>query len=931
MQAVLNRAASKPWLFLSLLLMVSLLAATQVGKVEVQVSAEDLLVQDDPEREYYRQVRERFGDEQAVLLYLEDTRLLAKDKLEALRTVIGEIEQQPFVQRVESLFSVPHLKTVEGYLNKEPYLAEIPPDPASAEKLLQEAAKNPFVRNVLLSPNGRSMAAAILLKEDVTGADDNRITHTLARLAKPLEAHYSTHFNIGFPQIRSEISSRIQQEQYDLFPLAVLALLLALFLLLRHLVDILTPILTAGLSILWTFGLMGVLGIPLNVVTSIVPILLIVVGSTEDIHLLSEFRHARDEGRPPRAALGLMSRKMGRTVLFTFITTYVGFLSVGLNRIEVLWQFGLLASTGLLLNFIITILLIPSLLAVTNGGGQGSGSRLFQRPPAALAERYWQWLHGHRLLVIVAMAGVALVAASGIPRIEVNHNPVESLGEASEVRRQAARIGDQLSGLESFSIIIDSGIRDTFLKAYYLEELQAFQGFLEQPERARSTTSFASYLSLLNTAFQELEEPALPRSDDVVNELMIFLDYDRVKGYVSEDYSTARILVRHNIADTAELELFLHAVNGYIANELDPGLDARVTGDSVLTLRATQAMIFGQLQSIGLLLVFIALVISILFTDIRAGLLAAAPNAVPVIVLFGFMGFAEIPLNIGTTMAAAIAIGIAVDDTMHFMLRYNQELKFYKSQSQAMHETIRGEAPPVIVTSVALIAGFLVFTLSDFAPIQQFGLLSALVIATALAADFTLTPIAIASLRLITLYDMLSFRLRHQLIPHSPLFRGMRDWQIRRFILSSNILDLKPGERVFSAGERSEAIFLVMEGGVEVCVSRNGSDRCDMVVDRFQPGDLFGEVGLLASERRKGNAIALEPTKVLEITREGINEATQHHPLIAARMFENIATDISHRWVRFIGRATNNEICNPPKEEHGHAVSPPAQDPTTRD
>ena len=143
--------------------------------------------------------------------------------------------------------------------------------------------------------------------------------------------------------------------------------------------DILSPILTSGISILWTLGLMGLLDIPLNLITSTVPILLIVVGSTEDIHLLSEFRHGQKAGLETQQALRLMSRKMGRTVLLTFITTYVGFLTVGFSRIEALWQFGLLASTGLLLNFIVTISLIPALLSLTgrwqlDGGSQLSGN-----------------------------------------------------------------------------------------------------------------------------------------------------------------------------------------------------------------------------------------------------------------------------------------------------------------------------------------------------------------------------------------------------------------------------------------------------------------------------------------------------------------------------------------------------------------------------
>jgi CRP-like cAMP-binding protein len=281
------------------------------------------------------------------------------------------------------------------------------------------------------------------------------------------------------------------------------------------------------------------------------------------------------------------------------------------------------------------------------------------------------------------------------------------------------------------------------------------------------------------------------------------------------------------------------------------------------------------------------------------GLLAALPNIFPLVVLFGVMGYAAIPLNVGTTMAAAIAIGLAVDDTMHFMLRYNQELRSSKSQLRAMRMTIRGEALPVIATSVALMAGFLVFALSDFAPVAQFGILSALVIGTALLADFVITPLVISALRLVTLWDLLSGTARQQVIPKSALFRGMRPWQIRRFVLSSALLEFGPGEYIFRRDEPSNDLYLVMRGAIEVSVPKeDGSGR--VLIDRFGSGEIFGDVALLANEPRHADAVTLVPTCVLVFNRESIHNTILFHPFIGARLFLNLAVDISRRWVRFV-------------------------------
>jgi len=907
MQRLILLFSERPWIWLAFLLLASMLAATQIGELRVRVSANEMLVAGDPQRAYYEQVKTTFGEEQVVLLVMEDPELLAPEKLEILQKVVAELEALPFVDRTESLFSVPHVRSVDGFLDKEPYLAGLPQTAEDGRALLIQAAKNPLIRNVLVSPEGEAMAVAVIFKDTDAPPDDHAVSNALENATRPLQEVYSRAYPIGFPQVRTEIAQRIMTEQSALMPMAVGALLIALFLLLRQLLDILTPLITAGISILWTFGLMGWLGIPINVVTSTVPILLIVVGSTEDVHLLAEFRHAQRCGKNTRIALEHMARKMGRTVLLTFITTYAGFLSVGLSGIEALSQFGLIASTGLLFNFIVTMIFIPAALSLAGRWQLDGRTRLFEERTFKWSVTYWQFLTNHRWQAFIALAVLTGVAAIGIPRIQVNHNPIDSLGARSPVAENIARLNDQFAGLESVSVVLESGIHETFLHSRYLDELVKVQRFIQEMDSSMSVTSFADYLVLLNNAFQETDDAGVPASNEEIAELMIFLDHDRVSSYVTEDYSQTRILVRHNIVATERLKQMQHKLRAFLDEHLDPGLKATIAGDSILTLSATRSMIFGQLQSVLLILTFFIVIITFMFTDLRVGLIAALPNMFPVVILFGVMGYAEIPLNIGTTMAAAIAIGIAVDDTLHFMLRYNQELRTSRSHTRAMQNTIYEEALPVVSTSIALTVGFLVFALSEFAPVAQFGLLSALVISTALLADFVITPLAISSLRLVTLWDLLSSRVRQQVIPSSPLFRDMRPWQIRKFVHSSTLLEFAAGEYVYRQGDSSTALYLVMKGVVEITVPQSRDTAKPPVVDQFGSGQIFGDVALLADEPRKTDAVALTDTTLMVLTREAITNVTLLHPFIASKLFLNLARDVSCRWVSFIVRVRSTQ------------------------
>lgn len=427
MKRLLDYFSSHPLVGLGIVLLLSLLLGSRMAGLKVRISAEEMLVQQDEEHRYYDQIRQQFGDEQVVLVYMEGDRLLAPRKLKTLKNVIERIEKLPFVDRVESLFTVPWVKTVDGYLDKKPYLDKLPKTPDEEEKILAEARGNPFLRNVLVSPDRNVMAVAVILAPDANRGkwNDETMSRELDKATAGLEKIYGKVFTIGFPEVRSEIVQRIRSEQSRLFPLAVGALLIALFLLLRQLIDILLPLLSAGFSILWTLGFMAVTGIPLNVVTSIIPILLVIVGSTEDIHLLSEFRQGQRQGLDSRQALKHMARRMGTIVLLTFLTTYLGFLSVGLSRIQVLWQFGVVASTGLLFNFLATIILIPSVLSLAGKWQLDGKARIYGEKSQHLARRYWELLRRHRRSIILFFVAVTLVSLAGIPRIHVNHNAID--------------------------------------------------------------------------------------------------------------------------------------------------------------------------------------------------------------------------------------------------------------------------------------------------------------------------------------------------------------------------------------------------------------------------------------------------------------------------------------------------------------------------
>jgi diguanylate cyclase (GGDEF)-like protein len=427
----------------------------------------------------------------------------------------------------------------------------------------------------LVSRDGQAMAVNLYLDTpDGDASFDTRATQAIERLLLPLRAPMETVFQIGAPAIRDRLTHRILHDLGVLLPLSVSVLLVTLALGLRRLSGALIPLLTAGLSVIWTLALMALLGIPVNIMTSVVPALIVVIGSTEDIHLLSEYLGARLRGRSPARSLVLMANNMGLTVTLTFATTYVGFLSIVLNRVELLYQFGLVASSGLLINFIITVLLIPAALRwfpppVVSSETSGPV------PYRAVVLGLLRWVTDHRSLVWYLVALICAVALGWAVQLRVNNNPLDYLGPDSPVNGQVEQVHRDLSGIHTLAVVLDSGIKDTFLQVDYLKELRRIQSELDAMPEIDRTFSFADFIALVNSAMDDtLDDPrALPEDSAIVREYMLFIKHREVAGYVSADFSRAKILVRHNVGSSEQLNAAIDRLRDFIGRSVDPAFE----------------------------------------------------------------------------------------------------------------------------------------------------------------------------------------------------------------------------------------------------------------------------------------------------------------------------------------------------------------------
>jgi uncharacterized protein len=332
-----------------------------------------------------------------------------------------------------------------------------------------------------------------------------------------------------------------------------------------------------------------------------------------------------------------------------------------------------------------------------------------------------------------------------------------------------------------------------------------------------------------------------------------------------------------------------------VRQQFPPKLKVTPTGNLVLLTGTASDIVAGQIESLSLALGVIFVVMSLMFLSMKVGLLAILPNILPILIFFGVMGWSGIFLNLGTSLIAAIALGIAVDSTIHYMSRLNSELKGAVDQVSAVVGTLRIVGAPIIYATVALFLGFLTFAFSSFVPIQQFGVLTGVTMATALVTNLVLLPAVLATTKIITVWDLLAVKLGRDPSRTIPLFAGLRPAQARIVILMGEIKRFDPGEPIVRRGEMGDEMYVIIQGGVDVFVG-DGAER--RAIAHHKRGDVFGEMGLVRRNERSADVVASEPVEVLAVNERFLERIQTRYPRIASKVFLNLTRIVSDRLQR---------------------------------
>ena len=904
MTRLLRALSRHPWWVLAVAL--ALTAATLPGVVDFETgelrlrydpSTNQLLPHGAATSAFYRQARRLFGNDETVVVALQADDAFSPEALESLARLSHRLAALPGVHHVSSLATVPVPRGGRDEIRIEPLLVRLPADAAERAALRDAALGEPLVAGSLVSRDGR-MTAIVVHFEDFSDREffARQLDPEISRVARAEARGVAVHIS-GTPWVKVAEVGATSAALRARLPAILIVLFCVLTLSFRTARGVLLPLVTIALAQVWTLALMGYFERPLNAVTVMVPLLLVILGLVYAVHVISayydELRSA--PGGEPSELMVRALRRTGLPMLLAALTTAISLLATLTTPVRALRDFSWLSLVGILVAYVAAMTVTPALLLAfgrprryTAAGASALPADRFARFASASAlfvVRRRRLVVGTFALLLVA----ALVAAS---TVRVSTDSVHAFPANLRVRTDFDAINRALDGATSFSVVIDGGYREAFTEPANLRALEELQRWLERQPEVGGTSSVVDWLNALKRAAGG-DAPttlALPEERRLIGQLLLVGRNDEQNALLDAAWQRANLIVRTPRSGTAEIRALVDRLELRI-RELPEPLHARVTGQAIVFQTLWDDVALRQAQSIVLSLVVVYVILSLLFVSSRAGLRALLPNLIPVAGYFAVLALAGVPLNVATSVVAPMTLGFALNDTIHYFARFAFEARRLADEEAATVRALVTAGRPMTYTTLAICAAFGVLIGSPLDTLSWIGTTAAAALALAWLCDFLLTPALCVGLRVVTLWDTLSLDLGERPQESIPLLAGLSTARCRIVAQMASLRAVSAGQPLLRSGAEGREMFLVIDGLLEASVD---TPMGRVVLGRFARGDLVGEVGFY-TRKHSAELVVVEHARLLRLTERSFERLDKRSPRIAAILYRNLSSIMAGR------------------------------------
>lgn len=793
------------WLFFLLIVLLVIFGAIGAQKIEVETSNESFMPENDPTIIENNRFKEIFGNEDFVFIFIEAEDVFDYEVLTYIRAVTNDLKKNlPFAKDVLSLTNVEYIDAKDDVLKIDHLIGEqIPHDKASLreikEKTLSKKAyvnrivsKNakytgiavnlkrlpdrvyiPFRENFTPTDQANWPAEEIIMRKDIKSEEEARahpdikltkVTDPMKLIVPALKVIMARHqpkaknINVmaaGIPVIDFEGEVILGGEMGKFGGLALLAAIIILIVVFRSFRALIGPLLVLIATIIILFGILGWLQVPFSMAGMIIIPLLLAISVSYSIHVINHFQHHFRMTGKRKESVNYTFENATWPCFLTALTTALGFASFAVVPVKPLRDVGIACAVGVFLTYFLVMILVPAFFSFGKDkspknpktGGLGP-----QKNTTSWPSRWADFVVKHSFIVAVISVIVVALSIVYATKARVDTDAFEMMGDKIQYVKEGKYIAERLGGHYSFELLVELPQQGMAKDPKVLSAVNKVTQYLSTWEATSVISSVNDVIKDINMTMHNNDENyyTIPESKELIAQYLLLYEMsggESLEDWVDLKYRFLRLSVLVNEHSSA-FEKEFSQIKTLAEDLLPPGTKVTVVGDVPILFKMVNMVSYGQIKSIFAAFIMIALVMILFVRSLKAGIISMIPNILPVLVVFGLMGIFDLPLDSLTFIVAPMIIGIAVDDTVHYIIHFKQEFHKKDSLLEANRETFVKVGRAIFFTSVILAVAFSIMGLSVVRSMTHMAILSAAGILAALAADLFLTPVLFVHLKL---------------------------------------------------------------------------------------------------------------------------------------------------------------------------------------
>ena len=713
----------------------------------------------------YNDFLNKYGSQNVLVIAVEDSLITTLSHLKKWDKVSESIKNINGIEQIISFSNLPILQkdADEKKFTVKKWFSEGIQTEEEFQKALTIYQSQPFFKGLINSEDNKVTTLLITLDEEMIRSSKREI---LISSIKDLVDNYSTDFGVkahysGLPYIRTVHSVKVKNEisMFILFTLLITALILYLFF--RSFKATISSIIVVIIGVIFSFGSIALIGYEISILMALVPPVLIVIGIPNCIFLINKFHSEFRLSKNKEDALRKMIQKIGNITLLTNVTTASGFAAFILTNSETLQEFGVIASLNILFIFLLSLFIIPIYFSFSSAPKKRHTQHLDKKWINNLVQYLAYLVKYKRKHIYVITVVLIVVGFFGIIQLKTTGNITEDLPKEQALYQDLKFLESNFGGVLPLEVLVNTKKKNGLLKSYNLRKIEKLSDVLETYPEFSKPSSYIDAVKYSKQAFYNGDSTyySLPNSQ----EQRVILSYSKNSseglgfGNLLMDSlkQEARISLRVADISTSKMDSIFDSLLPKINEIFDPEkYDVTITGTSIVFLNGTKFLIKNLVLSLLLVIILISIFMAWMFNSFRMVVVSIIPNLIPLLLTGAIMGYFGIALKPSTILVFSIAFGISVDDTIHFLAKYRQELlinnwNIRKSVFSALNET----GVSMFYTSVVLFFGFFIFVASDFGGTIALGLLVSITLMLAMLSNLLLLPALLLSLEKIINYE----------------------------------------------------------------------------------------------------------------------------------------------------------------------------------